>query len=103
MGDLKNIMFSKHGYEYSLNNISYFKGKWTGEAVVVEKESNSENECANLVKLLKRNSNNDGDFLEIEYDAADSINLTFLFYSTAKMKDTYQRTGDLVFINKRFN
>jgi hypothetical protein len=49
-------MFSKHGYEYSLNNISYFKGKWTGEAVVVEKESNSENECANLIKLLKRNS-----------------------------------------------
>ena len=56
LGDLKNIMFSKHGYEYSLNNITYFKGKWTGEAVVVEKESNSENECANLVKLLKRNS-----------------------------------------------
>lgn len=89
LGDLKNIMFSKHGYDYNLSNISLCKGKWTSEAVVVERESNSENEIANLIKLLKRNSGNENDFLEIEYDSNDQNYLSFLFYSTAKMKDTF--------------
>ena len=36
--ELKELIYEKFGLEYTLNQIHYFKGKWTGEAVVVEKE-----------------------------------------------------------------
>ena len=54
------------------------------------------------MKLLKKNSANDGDFLEYEFDSSDKGNLQFLFYSTAKMKEVYLRCSDLIFVNKRF-
>ena len=100
LAELKDLVYSKFGLEYTLNQITYFKGKWTGEAVVVEKETSSENECLNLVKLLRKNAHNEGDFLEVEFEGA--ANLQFLFYSSQKMKEAYLKSSDMMFVNKRF-
>ncbi len=68
--------------------MNYLKGKWTGEAVVVEKENASENECLNFIKVLRKNTSSEvGDCLEIEFDTNEKNNLLYLFYSTAKMKE----------------
>jgi hypothetical protein len=48
------MIYSKFGFDYSLKEMNYLKGKWTGEAVVVEKENNSESKCLNLIKTLKK-------------------------------------------------
>ena len=53
LSELKELIYDKFGLEYTLNQITYFKGRWTGEAVVVERES-GENECMHLVKLLRK-------------------------------------------------
>ena len=104
LGELKSLVNNKFGNEYNNNQISYFKGKWQGDAINIDKEANSETECANLVRMLKKNSSNDGDFFELEYDANEKNYLSFLFYSTGRMKETFLKTsGDLVFINKRFS
>ncbi len=101
LSELKELIYTKFGLEYTLNQITYFKGKWTGEAVVVEKESNSENECSLLIKLLRKNLS-EGDMLDIEYEHNEKGNLQFLFYSSAKMREAYMKSGDMIFINKRF-
>jgi hypothetical protein len=49
--------------------------------------------------LLKKNP---GDKLDYEFDENDPSNLKFLFYSSARMKEVYLTTSDVVFINKRF-
>ncbi len=41
--------------------------------------------------------------LDIEYDHNEKGNMQFLFYSTAKMRDAYLKSSDMIFINKRFN
>jgi len=82
------MIYNKFGLDYSLKEMNYLKGKWTGEAVVVEKENNSESECLNLIKALKKNTANDiGDCLEVEFDPNEKNSLQYLFYSTAKMKE----------------
>jgi hypothetical protein len=84
--------------------MTYLKGKWTGEAVVLEKENNSESECLNLIKVLRKNmSPEGGDCLQMEFDPNEKNNLLYLFYSTAKMKDQYLKCSDMIFINKRFS
>ena len=90
VAELKDHIYTKFGVDYTFNQISYFKGKL--DASGLERELSSDNDCQNLVKLLKKNSANDGDFLEYEFDSSDKGNLQFLFYSTAKM----------IFVNKRF-
>lgn len=77
----------------------YFQGTWTAEAYVTEKEPIilQDDDYSNLIKLLQKNRE---DFLDYEYDNRDS-NLKFLFYSSAKMKETFLRNSDIVFINKR--
>ena len=104
LGNLKDMIYSKFGFDYSLKEMNYLKGKWTGEAVVVEKENNSESECLNLIKTLKKTLATDlGDCLEIEFDPNEKNNLQYLFYSTAKMKEQYMKCSDMIFINKRFS
>lgn len=39
--------------------------------------------------------------MEFDYDSQEG-NLKFMFYSSAKMKETYLRNSDITFINKRF-
>ena len=56
-----------------------------------------DDDYSNLIKLLQKNRD---DFLDYEYDARDS-NLRYLFYSSARMKEIYLRSSDIVFINKR--
>jgi len=47
---------------------------------------------------LKKNPE---DCLEFDYDSQEG-NLKFMFYASAKMKETYLRNQDILFINKRF-
>ena len=56
-----------------------------------------DDDYSNLIKLLRKNKD---DFLDYEFDASEA-NLKFLFYSSAKMKEVYLRSSDIVFINKR--
>ena len=99
LSELKELIYEKFGLEYTINQIVYFQGTWTAEAYVTEKEPVvlQDDDYSNLIKLLQKNRE---DFLDYEYDARDS-NLKFLFYSSAKMKETYLRNSDIVFINKR--
>lgn len=96
VSELRSQLQNQFGVNYTQNQISYFKAK-VGEGV---ESHTSENDCQTLVKLLKKNAANDGDFLEHEVDAQG--NLQFLFYSTAKMKEAYLKCSDLLFVNKRF-
>lgn len=57
-----------------------------------------DDDYSNLIKLLKKSSE---DCLEYDYDQSEG-NLKFLFYSSAKMKEIYQKHSDITFINKRF-
>lgn len=97
--ELKELIYEKFGLEYTLNQISYFQGKWTAEAYITEKQEANlqDDEFGQLIKLLKKNSS---DFLEYDYDASEG-NLKFLFYTSTKMKEMYLRSSDIVFINKR--
>lgn len=54
----------------------------------------------NLARLLRKGAD---DYLEMEVDPNDKNNLSFLFYSSAKMKEAYSKHNDVVFINKRFS
>ena len=78
MSKLKDLIYEKFGLEYTLNQITYFKGKWTGEAIISEREP-GENDAIHLVKLLRKSSE---DFLEFEIDPNDKNNLLFMFYSS---------------------
>lgn len=82
--------------------MSYFKGKWSGDVVIIEKDSGAENECQMLAKLLKKNCHSENDLLEAEFESNEKNNLQFLFYSSSKMKETYLKNSDIVFVNKRF-
>ncbi|CDW86622.1 far1-related protein [Stylonychia lemnae] len=99
LSELKELIYDKFGMEYTLNQITYFKGKWTGEAVAIDKE-HFENDSMNLLRLLKRGND---DFLEVEFDPNDKNNITYLFYSSGKMKEQYLKNSDVIFINKRFS
>lgn len=33
--EMKDLIYEKFGLEYSINQISYFKGKWTAEAMLI--------------------------------------------------------------------
>lgn len=70
-----------------------------GEGVIVEKEHHFEDDSLNLFRLLKKNTE---DFLEVEFDQNDKVNMLYMFYSNARMKDMYMRNHDVIFINKRF-
>jgi hypothetical protein len=98
LSELKDLIYEKFGLEYTLNQIHYFKGKWMGEGVAVEKD-HYDDDSLNFYRILKKNSD---DFLEVEFDANDRINMQFMFYSNQRMKDLYLKSNDTIFINKRF-
>lgn len=102
LSELKDLIYSKFGLQYTLNQITFLGGKWNGEAVVVEKESNAENECSNLVKALKKMCLTEDDIIETEYTGGEKNILDFMFYSNQKMKECYLKHSDVIFINKRF-
>jgi len=97
--ELKELIYEKFGLEYTLNQISYFQGRWTAEAYIIEKQEANlqDDEFGQLIKLLKKNA---ADFLDYDYDASEG-NLRFLFYASTKMREMYLRSSDIVFINKR--
>lgn len=97
--ELKELIYEKFGLEYTLNQICYFQGKWTAEAYITEKQEGNlqDDEFGQLIKLLKKNPS---DFLDFEYEPNEG-NLRFLFFTSAKMKEAYLRSSDIVFINKR--
>eukprot|EP00347_Sterkiella_histriomuscorum_P012508 403368312 len=99
LSELKELIYDKFGLEYTLNQITYFKGKYIGEAIAVEKD-HGENEALTLLRLLKKGND---DYIDVEFDPNDKSNLLYLFYSSAKMKDAYLKSSDVVFVNKRFS
>lgn len=36
--ELKELIYERFGLEYTLNQISYFRGKWTAEAFIYQKD-----------------------------------------------------------------
>ena len=72
LSELKELIYEKFGLEYTLNQITYFKGKWLGEGVLVEKEQHFEDDSLNLFRLLRKNSD---DFLEVEFDQNAKVNM----------------------------
>jgi hypothetical protein len=36
--EMKDMIYEKFGLEYTINQISYFKGKWTAEAMLIQKD-----------------------------------------------------------------
>lgn len=67
--------------------------------MAVERDQ-GEDDSGNLIKLLKKNSD---DFLEVEYDPNDRHNLQFMFFASHKMREIYLKHNDVIFINKRFS
>lgn len=36
--EMKDLIYEKFGFEYTINQINYFKGKWTAEALLIQKD-----------------------------------------------------------------
>ena len=97
--ELKDLIYYKFGLEYSLNQINYFQGKgWTQEITMQTKEEPSLDEAINFVRLLKKYKE---DHLYVEYDQSKKGGVDVMFYSSVRMKETYLRNNDILFINKR--
>ena len=68
--EMKDMIYEKFGLEYTINQISYFKGKWTAEAMLIQKDQiqqlREDDDYTNLIKMLKKNPD---DCLEFDYDS----------------------------------
>lgn len=101
LSELKDLIFAKFGLEYSLNQIHYFQGQWQQESMIQNSGRNEEpssDDTINFVRLLKKYRD---DHLFVEYDKSKKGGIDTVFYSSLRMKETYLRNNDILFINKR--
>lgn len=99
LSELKELIYRQFGIDYSFNQINYFQGKMPPSGPE-PKDGDGADEALNFVRLLKKYKD---DHLYVEYDPAKAGSIDVMFYSSLKMKESYMRHRDILFINKRLS